>query len=321
MRSLTSSDLHGLWAAVPTPFAGGREVDGGVLRFNCQRLAAARVDGIYTTDSDGEFYSIELDEFRHLASLFAKAVEGLRVEAAMGVTWINTQGAIDRVRAALDHGIPNVHVGLPFFMPLPEDDVWRFFDQLAAEAPAARWIYYSHPAFKPEMNAVHLAALQRRHPVNLIGTKIAAHEGYALAETVLHAPGLAHFGGDLNLLAAAILGARGSYSYWVNTMPVWTRRFTDRCLTGDFTGAAAMQKKLLLWETTAIARIRARGHRHGTIGKARCALTGFLHGDGSTRGPYSAVAPEEQAILRRQFDDFWREELEGESLGTNGATP
>ena len=54
---------------IGTPYAMGEEgkVEEGILGRNCERLAGAKVDGVYTTDNDGEFYAIELKEFQHLA--------------------------------------------------------------------------------------------------------------------------------------------------------------------------------------------------------------------------------------------------------------
>ena len=107
------------------------------------------MDGIYTTDSDGEFYAIELDVFKQLARAFGRAMEQARadaapVHAAMGVTWSSTRGIIDRAKAACDAGIPNLHVAFPFFMPLAKSDVDRFFENLAREVPQSRWIHYAH---------------------------------------------------------------------------------------------------------------------------------------------------------------------------------
>jgi 4-hydroxy-tetrahydrodipicolinate synthase len=312
MRALTTSTLKGLWAAVPTPFQAGGKIDFGLLRENCARLARAGVDGIYTTDSDGEFYAIEIDEFRQVAVAFARAMQGLQVDAAMGVTWANTRGVIDRLRAALEAGIPNAHVGLPFYMPLAARDLPRYFEELAEEVPEGRWIHYAHPSFRPALTGSDLNALQRAHPANLIGTKLAGHAGMELAETLLGAPGLAHFAGDTNLLPACLLGARGSYSYWVNTMPVWTRKLASLCFAGDYAAAAPLQRKLLEWELTAIAPLRRRGYRHGILGKSRGRLTGFLRDDGSTRAPYLPLTKEEQDTLDKAFLAFWREELASE---------
>ena len=95
MRTLNRQTLKGLWSAVPTSWDEHNALDEGALSRNCEQLVAADIDGIYTTDSDGEFYAIELDEFRRLATIFGKAVEQIGVDAAMGVTWSHTQGVAE----------------------------------------------------------------------------------------------------------------------------------------------------------------------------------------------------------------------------------
>jgi hypothetical protein len=53
LEGLTRDNLHGIWAAVPTPFDEAGRIDVRVLRENVRRLHAARLHGVYTTDSDG----------------------------------------------------------------------------------------------------------------------------------------------------------------------------------------------------------------------------------------------------------------------------
>src|SRR5690242_16528922 len=91
---LTRDNLHGVWAAIATPFDADGGFDEGVFRENIRRLHAAGVHGIYTTDSDGEFYAIELDEFKLIVDVFADETQRLGVPSQVGVTWCNTQGMV-----------------------------------------------------------------------------------------------------------------------------------------------------------------------------------------------------------------------------------
>jgi dihydrodipicolinate synthase/N-acetylneuraminate lyase len=50
-------------AASATPFDDDR-FDAAIFRENMRRLPAAGVHGHHTTDSDGEFYAIELAEYK-----------------------------------------------------------------------------------------------------------------------------------------------------------------------------------------------------------------------------------------------------------------
>ncbi len=312
MRTLDVHTLRGLWAAVPTPFREGGDIDFGWLAENCRRLKAAGADGIYTTDSDGEFYALELPEFARLAREFGGIMAGLGMDAQMGVTWINTAGVIDRMKASVDAGITTVHVALPFFMPLVAADVLRFFEALARAVPAARWVYYAHPSCQPLLKGRDLAKLAATFPENLIGTKLNAYDLPDLTDVFLHAPGLAHFGGERNLFSAGPLGAVGCYSYWINSLPRWTRTFYDACVSGNLPLARALHLKLQRWETVNLAEARALGYRYGVLGKAKGAAAGFLLDDGSTRPPYHSVPPEMLDRLRREFVEFWRDERAAE---------
>jgi 4-hydroxy-tetrahydrodipicolinate synthase len=99
-----ATNLCGVWAAVPTPWDAEGRLAEGMLERNIDRYAAHGINGVYTTDSDGEFYAIELDEFRRLVAVFARAMHGAGLAAAVGVTWSHTAGIVDRIKVALDAG-------------------------------------------------------------------------------------------------------------------------------------------------------------------------------------------------------------------------
>jgi dihydrodipicolinate synthase/N-acetylneuraminate lyase len=313
VRALDRRTLAGLWSAVPTPFAADGRLDAGALARNCERLAAVGADGVYTTDSDGEFYALELDEFRELAGIFRRAVEPTGLDAAMGVTWPNTPGIVDRIRAARDVGIPNVHVAFPFWMPLAPADLPRFFDELALAVPEARWIHYANPRSQPLLDGRDYARLAEAFPENLIGTKLGPTNIQELTAVLLHCPDLAHFVVDSVLVWGMMLGARGCYSYWVNTLPRWHRAYMDACRRADWAEALARHRKLMGWEIDHITPLRAAGYQSGPLGKARAGLTGFLDDAGVTRAPYGPVPEEMRARLACSFRDYWASELAGET--------
>jgi 4-hydroxy-tetrahydrodipicolinate synthase len=317
MQPFDSKTYKGLWAAIPTPWSGSGALDENVLIRNCERLASVRVDGIYTTDSDGEFYAIEFDEFRHLARAFARAREPFSIPAAMGVTWTNTRGIIDRIKAALGNGIPNVHVAFPYFMPLAAPDVDCFFDDLAKAAPDARWIHYAHPSAQPTLTGKDYATIASRHPHQLIGTKLGTTNFQELTEILLHAPNLAHTVVDPTILPGYLLGAVGVCSYWCNTLPRWHRAYVDACAFHNWSAAVPLHKKLLEWELTQISKLRTLNHRHGIIGKLRASLTGFLEDTGITRAPYYPVSETLKTDIQRAFHEFWAPEIARERFDSH----
>ncbi len=310
MRSVrTAGDLKGLWAAAPTPFDASGRFDSGAFEHNIERYAEIPMDGVYTTDSDGEFYAVERDEFERVIAAFARAMEPTGMAAAAGVTWCNTAGIVDRMRICRDHGIVCCHVAYPFWMPLSRNDVSRFWDDVARAVPEARWVHYNTPRTGLTMTGRDYARLHEAHPERLIGVKLGTTDALAMAECIGGAPRLSHLaGGDYATLFAAMLGAAGVCSYWANTLPRWTRRLVDHCLAGEWEAARPMQKRLLEWEARHVSIWREAGHLHGIVGKARGALSGWLEGGRFSRAPYYPIDEALFARVKREFDRYWEGE-------------
>src|SRR5262245_23152839 len=285
MSALTRTSLAGLWSAIPTPWTSDGKLDERAFWNNCERLAAAKADGVYTSDSDGEFYAIELAEFRKLAKLFARAAQEFSLETQMGASWCNTQGVIDRIQVACEAGIPNVHVALPSWTPLTTSDVVRFFEDLALAQPSARWIHYAHPAAAPTLNGQDYLHLAAEFPDQFIGTKLTTRNLFELSDIIGQTPQLAHFVIDPTMLVGLLLGAKGCYSYWINTLPNWHRAWFETCLRGEWAQAAIYHKKLLLWEVDYITKLR----QIGNVAKSRIRLTSFLDDSGLSKAPYYPV--------------------------------
>lgn len=309
MNPLNRNTLYGVWAPLPTPWTEDFRLSTHILEENVRRYQDRGVNGVYTTDSDGEFYALELDSFKELAAAFAKAMAQTSMAAAIGVTWSHTEGIISRIRLALEFGIPNVHIAFPYWMPLAKPDVPRFFEDLAKAAPAARWIHYRTPRAHILLPGADYALYQKRYPEQFIGTKLVTADIAEISEIITCAPQLSHFVTDYCVVPAALAGARGVYSYWVNTLPDWVLGTWRLCEQRRWEEAMDRQSKLIRWEKDVITRLRQLGHNHGTVGKARAALTGFLLDEGRTQPPYYSVDASILEELKREFKTFWADEL------------
>jgi dihydrodipicolinate synthase/N-acetylneuraminate lyase len=310
----TADDVHGLWAAIPMPWTATGRLDEAMFGRNVERLAAARVDGIYTTDSDGEFYAIEFDEFRPLVAAFSRAMAPIESRAQVGVTWTNTRGVIDRMRACLDVGINTFHICYPYWMPLNTSDVQRFWADLAEAAPAARWIHYNTPRGHVRMGGAEYRQLAADYPDQFIGTKLGTQNFLELSDIIGATPRLSHILTDFTVVPGMMLGGRGTYSFWVNTLPRWQRRLVDLCESREWEAAMRMQRKFNLWESTCVEPHVRRGYLHGIIGKARTAASGFLEDDGYTRAPYQPMPAGDVKQLAADFKKWWADELAEEML-------
>ena len=180
---------------------------------------------------------------------------------------------------------------------------------LAHAVPEAKWIHYAHPRCEPVLTGADYRRLGARFPEQFIGSKLSCANVMQLTEILIGSPELAHFVTDQTMGVGMMIGAKGCYSYWVNTLPSWHQRYMDACLAKDWVTVGACHKKLIEWELMHTQPLREVGHRHGIVGKARATLSDFLEDTGHTRPPYYPVPFELQREYKAAFDAYWAEEI------------
>ena len=121
-------------------------------------------------------------------------------------------------------------------MPLAPSDIDRFFADLAAAAPEARWIHYNNSLTRIVLTGKDYARLAKTYPEQLVGSKQGSTDLHAYAEIIEESPQLAHFGVEYNMVLTYLLGGKGVYSYWVNVLPGWEKNWQAACETGTGTG-------------------------------------------------------------------------------------
>jgi 4-hydroxy-tetrahydrodipicolinate synthase len=307
---LTRDNLHGVWAAIATPFDEHDRFDEGIFRENIRRLHAAGVHGIYTTDSDGEFYAIELDEFRCIVDVFADETQRLNIPTMVGVTWCNTRGMLDRLRHAAGRGILGAHVGHPFFMPMTPESYRAFWDDICGTVPADfALIHYNTPRVHNYQRGPDYAVLKEQAP-NLVGTK---HVGSDIPDflTLMACAGeLSHFTGEHAMTPLMFHGARGVYSWFVNFNPRFMLDWYDDVVAGRWDAARDRQARMHAF-IQASKILHGSGNLHAVIGKAVTAASDFLVPANRTRRPYLPVPDETVRLFRRTIEEelpdlIWR---------------
>lgn len=299
---LTRDNLHGVWAAIATPFDAADRFDAGILRENVRRLHAAGVHGIYTTDADGEFYALELDEFRRVVDAFADETRRLGVPTQVGVTWSNTRGVVDRLRHAADRGILGAHVAFPFFMPMSPDSARAFWEDVRAAVPERfALIHYNTPRAHTVLQGPEYAVLQREIP-NLVGTKHVGADVPEFLTLVAEAPGLSHFTGEHAFTPFAMFGARGVYSWFANFNARYMVAWYEAVAAGRWDDAAHRQRRMHAF-MRASEVLHEEGNLHAVIGKAIASCSPFLVPNNRTRRPYLPAREESIRRFRRIIDE------------------
>jgi dihydrodipicolinate synthase/N-acetylneuraminate lyase len=304
---LTRDSLQGVWAAIATPFDDDDRIDFGIFRENLARLTSAGVHGIYTTDSDGEFYGVEIGEFEALVKVFAAEARRLKVATQVGVTWCNTAGTLARLRIAAHSGILGAHVGHPCFMPMTTDSYRQFWDDVQATVPEQfALIHYNTPRLPNQLGAGDYRALGDRVP-SLLGTKHVGSDFAVFCDLISAAPGLSHFVSEHSFTPFSLFGARGIYSWFVNFNPAYMLDWRAELQAGHWESARHRQRRMSDF-IRAMDVFLAPGNLHAAVTKAVSAASEFLIPSLRTRRPYLPVPDtlvrEFRGTVERDFPDL-----------------
>lgn len=214
------SELGGVWAAMPLPWNADGSLDTGALNELVARYAAAGVAGAYCTGTDGEFHTLELDEFRVVATAFACAAERVHLPIQAGTGWLTLAGVIERTRIARDLGVRSVQVVPPFWVPVNDIERLAFYGALAEAVPDVGIVLYNTERIGKVLGAAQIAALAAAVPA-VIGSKYDGWDRAEFAEICAATPDLAHLPVDVGIGPSAAYPTRGLCSWMINLNPGW----------------------------------------------------------------------------------------------------
>ncbi len=297
MTAHSPAGIHGMWAAMPLPWNGDGSLDTGALTAMVERYRAAGLPGAYCTGTDGEFHTLELDEFRPVIDAFAGAADrvGLPVEAGTG--WVTQRGAIERTRYARDRGIGNVQVVPPFWVTVNDMERIRFYQALAAAVPDVGILIYNTERIGKVLNASQIKAIADAVPA-IVGSKYDGWDPVEFSETCAATPSLVHMPVDVGIGPSAAYPTKALCSWIANLNPAWTMDWWAAIERGDWVEAdrrTAYAKGLIAeWEGIT---------RHLTASSALaklCARVGILpEMPLRVRPPYRGGTEEDVANLRQ----------------------
>jgi 4-hydroxy-tetrahydrodipicolinate synthase len=234
--------LGGVWAAMPTPWAGETRIDHGAVAELLRRYHAAGLDGAYTTGTDGEMHVIDLPEFRDLVDAFAKGIAETGLPAQVGCTASHTLGVIERASYARAQGIVRIQIALPSWITLNDWELLRFYERLQRELPEMEFIHYNIAKSGRMLTGRDYRAIREVAP-NLIGSKQTGGDVGALIELVQATPEMAHFVVDGQISPGALHGAKGFYSFVANLAPGFALRLWRHCQAEEWEAAAHLRER------------------------------------------------------------------------------
>jgi dihydrodipicolinate synthase/N-acetylneuraminate lyase len=300
MIPLSAERLRGNWATLLLPVQSDDRIDFALLADELEQFVTARVSGVYSNGSAGEFYTQSEEEFDRIQALVAERCERAGVPFQIGLSHTSAQGALDRLRRTRALAPAAYQVTLPDWFPPTFPEVVAFFERMAFEAGTIPLVVYNPPHAKRRLTPPEWIELMARVP-GIIGAKVAGGDDawYEAMRPVLASRSI--FIPGHRLADGLQRGARGAYSNVACLSPAGAQRWYEQCLQAPDEGRALGRRILAFWESAVAPVITVDGLSNMAADKAAAVAGGWLPGlTPRLRWPYRWASPERvQSIAER----------------------
>jgi len=313
VNRLNANQVRGIWAGVTMSWDEANRFDEETYAANVRRVIDAKVHGIYTTGSTGEFYALEFDEFRRMVDIQAELCGRAKMPLQIGCCSDVTHTTVKLLEyAASKAAVGAAQVVLPYWMELTDREMLQFFKDLHSACPDLPLVHYNIPRAKRFLTGADYRKVLAICP-SLIGVKFTFAGQYfaALQDALRITPQLSYYVGE-NLLASAMqLGAHGCYSSLILTNPKVMLDFYAGAKAGNWDRAIATQKHVSRFFTELESFVESLGE--GLIDpvgdKGLAIAAGFAVGSARCRAPYIGWSDATVAAVREWLGGHFPEFL------------
>ncbi len=254
--------IRGSIPALLTALDENFAVDADAMRRTARRVIDHGCRGVVVVGTSGEFAGID-DDQREVAIKAVIEEVGGEVPVMVGCGQPNVRRTHEQARAAADLGADGLLVNPPFYFPMTQDEVVRFFADLVEASPLPV-LLYNIPGMT--MVSVEPATIPRLRDVGVQGTKDSSGSP---ANTLAYLAALGPdsdfrvvVGGESFLLHLLDAGVCATTGLMPNVVPQLAARLHDAWEAGDYPAAFAAQ------------------HRANAFAAVFRPLHGFLHAAG-----------------------------------------
>jgi len=305
MKPLTAAEIHGNWATLLLPIQAGDAIDYGLLAEELEHFIAAKVNGVYSNGSAGEFYTQTEEEFDRVNALLAERCGRAGLAFQIGLSHSSAQSARERLRRARALAPGAFQVTLPDWFPPSLPEVIAFLEVMAAEAAPIPLIVYNPPHAKRKLVPEEWREIVARVP-GVAGMKVAGGDEawYAAMRDVMEKVAVFIPG---HLLADGLArGGRGAYSNVACLSPAGAQQWYELCIRDPESGRALGRRIAAWWKGNIAPLITRDGLANFAADKASAVAGGWLPGmTTQLRWPYRSAEP----VRARAIGESARREL------------
>ena len=290
--------LTGNWATLLLPIQGDEAIDFGALAAEIDVLAAAKVDGVYSNGTAGEFHNQTEDEYRRIQDILAGRCVQSGLPFVIGACHSDPQVSRQRVRDAAALKPAAIQVILPDWWPLTNAEAADFLAMMEDVAGGVPLILYNPPHAKRVLAPADIAAVTAGAPT-VTGVKLGDGDAAWYAQARAHLGHLSLFVPGHHLATGMKEGvAAGAFSNVACLSPAGAQRWTD-LLRRDPNAGMDLEKRLCAFMDEHIVPFRRdHGHANAALDKLLAAIGGWGPVGTRLRRPYKWIAMAEAERLR-----------------------
>lgn len=300
--------MSGNWATLLLPINEDDSIDFARLGDEIDHLIAARVDGIYSNGTAGEFHNQTEGEFDAIQALLANRCRAADMPFVIGACQPDPRLSIERVRRAARLEPAAIQVILPDWWPVSPAEATRFLELTAETTGAIPIILYHPPHAKRAFSPSELSEILKPVP-QVIGIKLADGDADWYREARRHLSGWSIFVPGHHLATGVSEGiASGAFSNVACLSPSGAQRWTQ-LMADDLDGALEIETRLRNFLDTHIAPFaRTGGYSNAALDKLLAAIGGWADVGTRLRQPYrwidSSVVPDLQRAAAKAIPEI-----------------
>ncbi len=289
--------IAGNWATLLLPINQDDSIDLARLAEEIDTLVAAKVDGIYSNGTAGEFHNQTEVEFDAIQALLAERCRAANMPFVIGACQPDPRLSLERLKRAASLKPDGIQVILPDWWPVTDPEAVDFLQMMVEAASGVPLILYNPPHAKRVLKPQELANILKEVP-EIVGVKLADgnEEWYDQAATYLDAVAL-YVPGHHLATGVRHKVAAGAFSNVACLSPLGAQRWT-RQMTVDLEGALDIERRLCAFMDRHIAPFREKhGYSNAALDKLLAAIGDWAPVGTRLRRPYRWIEPGEAVRL------------------------
>lgn len=299
MNTLTAKTLKGNWATLLLPIQAYQTIDFGLLADEIDYLINAKVDGIYSNGTAGEFHNQTEAEFDQINLLFAEKCQKASMPFQIGCSHPSPVISSERIKRSVSLKPSAFQVILPDWVVPCDAEQIDFLQGIANYANGIPLVLYNPPHAKLELKPKDYLKFKTTVP-SLIGLKVLSKDAGWTEEMKMYASHLSIFVPGHFLASGVRAGiAAGAYSNIACINPSVAQHLWELMQT-DLDEALRIEKNILEFFKMCIAPYQKQQYSNPALDKFLAAVGGCIQIPTRLRWPYKWISESDVTSVRKQ---------------------